>query len=57
MKLTIHQELGISETEIIINCAYVDTRLQHLIELIRQHSFSLVGYREEKEFQLPLEQI
>lgn len=57
MKLTIHQGLGISETEIIINCAYVDERLRYLIELIRQHSFSLTAYQEGKEFQLPLEQI
>lgn len=57
MKLTIHQEPGIPETEIIINCAYMDVRLQHLIALIRQHSFSLTAYQEEKEFQLPLEQI
>lgn len=57
MKLTIHQELDIPETEIIINCAHVDARLQRLIELIRQHGFSLTGYQEGKEFQLPLEQI
>ncbi len=57
MKLTIHQELGIPETEIIINCAHMDARIQHLISLIRQHSFSLTGYQEEKEFQLPLEKI
>ena len=57
MKLTIHQELGIPETEIIINCAHVDPRLKGLIDLIRQYSFSLIGYQEGKEFQLPLEQI
>ena len=48
MKLTIHQELGIPETEIIINCAHMDARVQHLISLIRQHSFFLTGYQEEK---------
>ena len=57
MKLTIHQDPGIPETEIIINCAHMDVRIQHLIALIRQHSFSLTAYQEEKEFQLPLEQI
>ena len=31
MKLTIHQDLTVSETEIIINCAHVDGRLRHLI--------------------------
>ena len=57
MKLTIHQEFDIPETEIIINCAHVDPRLQRIIDLIRQHSFSIIGYQEGKEFQLPLEQI
>ena len=57
MKLTIHQDPGIPETEIIINCAHMDARIRHLIALIRQHSFSLTAYQEEKEFQLPLEQI
>ena len=57
MKLTIHQDPDIPETEIIINCAHMDVRIQRLIALIRQHSFSLTAYQEEKEFQLPLEQI
>ncbi|MBD5506370.1 MAG: LytTR family transcriptional regulator [Lachnospiraceae bacterium] len=57
MKLTIHQDLDIPETEIIINCAHMDLRIQRLIALIRQHSFSITAYQEEKEFQLPLEQI
>lgn len=57
MKLTIHQELTIPETEIIINCAHMDMRLQRLVELIRQYGFSLTGFKEGKEFQLPLEQI
>ena len=57
MKLTIHQDLAVHETEIIINCAHVDGRLRHLIELIRQHGFSLTGYQEGKEYQIPLEQI
>ena len=57
MKLTIHQDLAVSETEIIINCAHVDGRLRHLIVLIRQHGFSLTGYQEGKEYQIPLEQI
>lgn len=57
MKLTIHQDLNIPETEIIIKCSYMDAQLKRLADLIRQHSFSLTGYQDEKEFQLPLEQI
>lgn len=57
MKLTIYQDLNIPEPEIIIKCAHMNVRLKQLIDLIRQHSFSLTGYQEEKEFQLPLEQI
>lgn len=57
MKLFIHQDLNMPETEIIIKCAHMDARLQQLIDLIRQYSFSLTGYQEDQEFQLPLEQI
>lgn len=57
MKLIIHQDLNVPEPEIVIRCAHMDSRLQHLVDLIRQHSFSLTGYQEENEFQIPLEQI
>lgn len=57
MKLLIHQDLQIPETEIVINCAHMDQRLQHLVDMIRQYSFSLTGYQDDHEFQLPLEQI
>lgn len=57
MKLTIHHDLSISETEITIYCASIDSRLQQLIEKIRQYGFSLTGYQENREFQLPLDTI
>lgn len=57
MKLTIHQDLSVSETEITIHCASIDSRLQQLIEKIRQYGFSLTGYQENREFQLPLDTI
>lgn len=57
MKLTINQDLRFPETEIVINCAHMDARLEHLISLIRQHSFSLTACQEHQEYQLPLEQI
>lgn len=57
MKLSIHQDERIQETEIIINCAYMDKRLQKLTDYIRQYSFSLEGESEGKLYQIPLEQI
>lgn len=57
MKLTIHQDLHFPETEIIVNCAAVDSRLERLIRLIRQHSFSLTGYADGCEYQLAAEEI
>lgn len=57
MKLTIHQDLSVPETEIIINCAGIDPRLQQLIEQIRQYGFTLTGYQENREFHLPPESI
>ena len=57
MKLIIHQDRKITETEITIRCARMDTRLEQLAGHIRQFGFSLTGYQEDKEFQLPLEKI
>ena len=57
MKLIINQDLQIPETEITIRCACMDSRLEHLINQIRQYAFSLTGYQEDKEYHLPLDQI
>ena len=57
MKLSIHQDERIAETEIIINCAYMDERLQKLADYIRQFSFSLEGESDGKQYQIPIEQI
>lgn len=57
MKLIVNQDLQIPETEITIRCACMDSRLERLINQIRQYAFSLTGYQEDKEYQLPLDQI
>lgn len=57
MKLTLIQDLAVPETEITIRCTGVDARLQRLIDHIRQYGFSITGYQENKEYQLPLETI
>lgn len=57
MKLSIHQDEQFTETEVIINCAYVDTRLQRLTDYIRQYSFSLECELDGKLYQLPIEEI
>ncbi|OUN19388.1 LytTR family DNA-binding domain-containing protein [Pseudoflavonifractor sp. An85] len=57
MKLTIQQDVSIPETEVILRCPVLDARLESLISHIRQYSFVLVGYQEQREFHLPLESI
>ena len=57
MKLSIHQDDHFTETEVIINCAYVDKRLQKLTDYIRQYSFSLECESEGNKYQLPIEEI
>ena len=57
MKLTIQQDPTVSETEVILRCPALDARLKSLIAHIRQYSFVLVGYQEQREFHLPLESI
>lgn len=57
MKLSIHQNEHFTETEVIINCAYVDKRLQRLANYIWQYSFSLECESEGNQYQLPIEEI
>nr|WP_317399652.1 LytTR family DNA-binding domain-containing protein [uncultured Gemmiger sp.] len=57
MKLMLIQDLAVSETEITIRYTGMDARLQRLIDHIRQFGFSITGYQENKEYQLPLETI
>lgn len=57
MKLTIHQDRSVRETEVQIHCAELTARLQKMIEQICQFGFSLTGYQQKREFQLPLETI
>lgn len=57
MKLTINQNMELSEDEIIINCAYVDERMQKLIDYVRQFTFSLEGELEGKVYRIPIEEI
>ena len=57
MKLTIQQDPAVAETEVILRCPILDARLESLISHIRQYSFVLVGYQEQREFHLPLESI
>lgn len=57
MKITIHQDSGTQENEIIIKCSLVDKRMQTLIDYIRQYSFSLKGTHENEVFQIPIENI
>lgn len=57
MKLSIHQDEHFTETEVIINCSYVDKRLQKLTDYIRQYSFSLECESGGKQYQLPIEEI
>lgn len=57
MKVTISQNMEISEDEIIINCSFLDDRLKQLIELIRQYSFSIMLYKGNESYHVPLESI
>lgn len=57
MKLTINQNLEIAEEEVIINCAYVDERMQRLIDCVRQFTFSIEGEWDGKIYQIPVEAI
>lgn len=57
VKLTVNQHMDVPENEVIINCAYLDERMQKLIDYIRQFSFSLEGEDAGKIYRVPMEKI
>lgn len=57
MKLTINQNSGIGEAEVIINCAEVDQRIRNLADFIRQYSCSLEGEIDGMLYYVPLDRI
>lgn len=57
MKLTVEQNNSQTETEIVINCAYVDKTLQKIIDYITQLTFTIEGENNSKVYQLPLDKI
>lgn len=57
MKLTINQNKDLTESEIIINCSYVNKPLQKIIDYISQLTVSLEGELDGKIYQLPIDKI
>lgn len=57
MKLTINQNSGQAENEIVINCSYVDKTLKKIIDYITQFTFTIEGESDSKIYQLPIDKI
>lgn len=57
VKLTINQDMNLSEEEIIINCVYADERIKKAADYIRQFFFSLEGEKDGRIYRIPIEEI
>lgn len=57
MKLIINENVNIDETEIILNCSSLDSRLRHLVDYLKQYSFSLEGMIDDTRYFVPTESI
>lgn len=57
MKLTMQRDLSVTETEVTILYADIDSRLQKIIEELQQYGFALTGYQQSREYQIPLDTI
>ena len=57
MRVTINQNVNIKETEIIINCTTVDTRIRNLSNYLRQYSSTLEGSIESETYYIPLDSV
>lgn len=57
MKVSINQNSHIKETEIIINCTSLDSRIRNLASFIQQYSSSLEGMIDGEIYYVPLDSI
>lgn len=57
MKLTVNQNKNLIESEVIINCAYVDKPVQKIIRYVTQLSITLEGELNHQTYQLPVDKI
>lgn len=57
MKITVNEDMQLSDTEIIINCPHLDPGLNRLVEMIRRYTFSLEVRKDTAIYQLPLDSI
>lgn len=57
MKLIIHENLTISETEITINCKTMDERLQKLVRQIEQYTYLFPARTEGGQCLIPAEKV
>lgn len=57
MKLTVNQNEGFEEPEVILNCRNIDGRISGLIDMIRQYTQTLEGELDGAVYQVPLEKV
>lgn len=57
LKLTVHKDPQMTETEVIINCPEIDAQLERLIEYIKQYSFVFQAKTETGLCFVPAEEI
>lgn len=57
MKLMLQHRRELEETEIEIKYPNMTERITKLIQHIRQYDFMLEGFKEDKVYQIPLEQV
>ena len=57
MKITLNQDAGFPETEVIINCPQADEDILRLIAMLRVYQKKLVGFRDGEQHLLDVKDI
>lgn len=57
MKLQLQQDKSKKEIEVKITYAYMDERIQKMVQGIRQYEYTLMGKRESQSYEVALEDI
>lgn len=57
VKVTVKEDHGLEEDEVIIHCSYMDERIKKLVDYVRQFVFSLEGESDGKIYRIPIDDL
>lgn len=57
MKIVINEQIGNTETEVIINCRSTDEEVMKILKMLHAHDLKLTGSKDEKTYLVGLDDV